>query len=333
MAMKRISIFALFCLLLLPAIAQEKPKGERYIYLWDVTLSMKGYQNKTPDIYDDVVKFLIKEIGCITNENAEIVVCPFQERILDKWTSVANKQGKETIMDKIIAYNNTDVTNTNISGPIEHAKTSIIKSDKRNLLYILTDGKQTGGNERLLSEIGKWKNFAKVNNAYLRYVALTSSAEDPEVKGLIDTTENAEYIDPESWKEQSFLDFWATKDLLNLNIEDSKVIEIPLSCNSEEIGIPQGTKVKVKSASSAPISISEQVEVKSNKLVVNLKFDYQQLKNKLPEESSMPLYLELINRDDILAKQNVNVSLTSPQLTLKLINKPEKTLTIRIKNK
>ena len=67
--MKRISIFALFCLLLLPAIAQEKPKGVRYIYLWDVTLSMKGYQNKTPDIYDDVVKFLIKEIGCITNEN------------------------------------------------------------------------------------------------------------------------------------------------------------------------------------------------------------------------------------------------------------------------
>ena len=330
--MKKLCILVLMAFMSIGAIAQEKPIGERYIYLWDVTLSMKGYQGRTPDIYDDVIKFLIKEIGCITNENAEVVVCPFQERILDKWIYTADKQGKEAIMGKIIGYNNTDVTNTNISGPIEHAKSALIKEGKRNLLYVLTDGKQTGGNAHLLSLIQEWGDFAKLNNAYLRYVALTPEAVDDELKELIDTIDNAEYINPDGWKEQSFLDFWSTKDILNLNIEDSKVIEIPLKCSSEKIGIPQGVKVNVKSVSGAPISISDQVEVINNKLSINLKFDYQQLKTTLPEESEMPLYLELINHDEILTQKNINVSLTSPQLTLKLINKPEKTLKIRIKN-
>ena len=35
---------------------QSRFKNERRIYLWDVTLSMKGFKEKTPDIYDKVIK-------------------------------------------------------------------------------------------------------------------------------------------------------------------------------------------------------------------------------------------------------------------------------------
>lgn len=292
---------------------------------------MKGYQDRTPDIYDDVVKFLVKEIGCITNENAEVIVCPFQERILDNWSCVANNLGKRELIDKIIEYNNTDVTNTNISGPVEYAKSALMKPGKRNLLYILTDGKQTGGNGPLLSIIEKWREFASLNNAYLRYVALTEAADDDKLKELMDTMLNVEYVKPEDWKEQSFLDFWASKEQVDLNIKESKEIEIPFKCSSEKIGIPSGAIVRIKSASDAPINISKEVDIINNKIVVELRFDYQQLKNMLPEVFVMPLYIELVNKDEIFESQKILATLTSPQIKLNLINKPEKTLTIRIK--
>ena len=81
-------------------------KDIRMTYLWDVTLSMKGY-NGSPNIYDKVVTAMIKDIESITNERTEIVVVPFQNsKYCDVWKEFATPQGKANLKSKIKAYKN-----------------------------------------------------------------------------------------------------------------------------------------------------------------------------------------------------------------------------------
>ena len=84
----------------LGAFAQGQFKDVRQTYLWDVTLSMKGF-NGAPDIYDKVVDVMIKDIQSISNERTEIVVIPFQDKELDVWRAYATPAGKATITKRI----------------------------------------------------------------------------------------------------------------------------------------------------------------------------------------------------------------------------------------
>ena len=61
--MKKFILILFAFIFFLQSNAQNKT--ERRIYIWDVTLSMKGFLGKTPDIYNKIVKFLENEI----NEN------------------------------------------------------------------------------------------------------------------------------------------------------------------------------------------------------------------------------------------------------------------------
>ena len=64
--MKGFKSLLLFCAVIILSnnvwAQQNRFKNERRIYLWDVTLSMKGYQGRTPDIYDKVITALEKDI-------------------------------------------------------------------------------------------------------------------------------------------------------------------------------------------------------------------------------------------------------------------------------
>lgn len=74
--MKRMLIFVCLLAMTYCVNAQSVVKPEkyyRYVYLWDVTLSMKGY-NGSPDIYDDVVDFLLEDIDGLPNgKNREVI--------------------------------------------------------------------------------------------------------------------------------------------------------------------------------------------------------------------------------------------------------------------
>ena len=78
----KLRIIYLFCcayLMVTVSLAQQSRfKNERRIYLWDVTQSMKGYQGKTPNIFDDVVDALEKDINSVKDEQTDIWVLPFQ---------------------------------------------------------------------------------------------------------------------------------------------------------------------------------------------------------------------------------------------------------------
>ena len=85
--------------LILPSFSQTpKMQVDRRIYLWDVTLSMQGYQGKTPDIWDNVTAFLKKDIENISDENTELVILPFQENILADWSCKATKIAVGTLL-------------------------------------------------------------------------------------------------------------------------------------------------------------------------------------------------------------------------------------------
>ena len=77
--MKKIALIFLLLLSQLSAFAAGNMfKDIRQIYLWDVTLSMKGYGGN-PDIYDKVLSVMIKDIESIDNDRTEIVVIAFQD--------------------------------------------------------------------------------------------------------------------------------------------------------------------------------------------------------------------------------------------------------------
>ena len=87
--MKRILSGLAVVLFALSLNAQGQFKDVRQTYLWDVTLSMKGY-NGAPDIYSKVVEVMVKDIQSITNERTEIVVIPFQDTQYDQvWREYA----------------------------------------------------------------------------------------------------------------------------------------------------------------------------------------------------------------------------------------------------
>lgn len=326
--MKRLYILFIIASLFSPAIAQIKP--EIQVYLWDVTLSMKGYQSKTPDIYDKVVEYIERDIDMQKNEHKTIVVCPFQEKILARWQAQATNAGKQELISKIKAFDSKAVTNTNIADPLYEIERDYINKDKfsRMTIILLTDGKQntSGGNATLLDFIDKFKRHNGF--AYLRYVALTEASVDQEVKDHIEPVPNAEFTD--KWGKDLYL---SVAPQIKLNIKDDSTIEIPVECDKNE-ALPAGIKVSISQATENQyLPINATAEIIGNMISVPLKFNYTELKAQLGETTEILLNLQLMNNEFVDTKTNVktNVSLSTPQTKLILINKPEKTLKIRVK--
>jgi hypothetical protein len=318
-----------------------QPKLQRRIYLWDVTRSMKGYKDGVkrpdiPDIYDNVVKFLKQEINSITDESTEIIVLPFQTRILERtWTAMATKEGKDSLVKLIDGYDNNEDTWTNIVGPIKDAQAEYIRPDKYNVLILLTDGGQSscfGGKASLLKLLEQWGTYAKKNYAYFLYVMLTDAAKKeagPEVMALAaKPDDNLEIVDAPGQMELIDLH---PEDLINANLKDDKVASIPLIYR-KSITLPDGIQVKVIAEDSI-MNVNQTVVVKDGKVTFELvyKQPYEELKFLLPKESRWPVRIELVNKDEVKNQSKKILYLTKDNLMLNLINKRERTLKISIK--
>ena len=153
-------VCALYAIVLLNAQGNSY-KDIRLTYLWDVTLSMKGY-NGSPNIYDKVVTAMIKDIESVTNERTEIVVVPFQNsQYCEVWKEYATPQGKANLKSKIKAYKNDNVTNTNISAPLQYAIDEIFTTDKIDIMKLMTDGVDNVDPNRLKHILDNWCRIAK----------------------------------------------------------------------------------------------------------------------------------------------------------------------------
>jgi hypothetical protein len=303
------------------ATLMAQPKSQRLIYLWDVTLSMKGYQGKTPDIYADVVKFLEQEINSIADENAEIVVLPFQESILEQWQVKADKTGKNEIIRQIKNYRNDKPTNTNIVDPIKDVKANYTKPDKQNELYILTDGKHSRGSSELVKIIEEWGRDAQKLNAYALYVMLTNASVDKDVIATIEKTDNIDVI-----TETIFLE---PEQLVVFNIKDDKEKPVNVALKSKEnVVFPGNIKIKISAENNPNLIVNPNVIVKDGKIAFAINQPEAEILLEETLKKSVTLRLDLQNRNEIQKSDKKLVSLNPDKIELELIKNPEKKLII-----
>lgn len=197
MKIKLFLIFLLFPLLLF-AKNDDKVKKERRIYLWDVTMSMQGYGKGNLNIWDDVKSKLIRDIDGIIDPDTEIILLPFQHKIIDSMKVYANTLGKNELKSYISRYdiprlwvgNPTSghevtigergrTTMTRLYAPIIQCVNSFIFDDRTNVLVIMTDGKSDFEEDQkdfedLIKE--KWCDLATDKDIYAFYFMLTPNA-------------------------------------------------------------------------------------------------------------------------------------------------------------
>ena len=338
--MKICKVFMLLCALVcIPKYGEAQNrqfKNERRIYLWDVTLSMKGFQGRTPDIYDKVVTALERDINSVLDEQTEIWVLPFQTSILEKWTEQATLSGKRNLINRIKSFNNKEVTHTNIASPMEEVMRTLISPDKRNVLILLTDGIQNDPKcpkQKLYDLIREWCAFAEENDAYAFYVMLTQFAQDEELIRVIDETCRMSKYTPneDNVDDLTFVEF-NPQDNYKYNIKDDegKGLILRFDCK-KRIKIPEGLKIKCYCEPNPYVEVDESASIENEQLKVSLKHkqSYDSMKSQLPQETNERIMLHFEVED---AEKYPLVQLLNDECCLELINKPEKTLKIYVKD-
>lgn len=332
MKVRRLLLLLIICAMFVNMMAQQSRfKNERRIYLWDVTLSMKGYQERTPDIYDKVITALEKDINSIIDEQTEVWVLPFQTKILEKWNVKATIAGKKEIIGKIKTFDNKDVTNTNITVPMTEVMNSLIKPDKRNVLILLTDGEQNAKNyplETLLDVIRKWCDFAEKNDAYAFYVMLTQFAKNDR---LIEAIDGACRMYKGEGTDFNFVEL-LPQDNIKYNIKDDmgKKISLKVDCK-KRVTIPEDLKIRCYCEPNPYVDVDQATIVKNGMIELELKpkQNYNSLKQVLPIDTNEKIILHFdVENEDL----HPLVSLLNKECSLELINKPEKILKVYVKD-
>ena len=336
--MKRIiCIFSVVCLFITTNVLAQT-KDLRQTYLWDVTLSMKGY-NGFPNIYKKVVDVMIKDINNIDNERTEIVVIPFQDKVCDVWKIYATASGKANLIEKIKAYNNNTVTHTNISGPLEYVIKNVFSSDKIDILKLMTDGKDNVDSNKYKQILENWCAIAKEKDVYGYYIILTDAAKSDVSLQLKDIC-NFEVVDVTKGNFSGIIDIIQLQpkfaDGFSINVRDEynieKRLEFTLYMGKN---IPSGYKIHFKTRDDKYIKIDTIVELRSDLSVV-LKPEFlvekDSIVKELPVEYNFDdIVLEYIPVDDMTQGQYKDIRLVDKECNITLINKPENTVKIYVK--
>lgn len=300
-------------------------KSERVTYLWDVTLSMKGY-NGAENIYDRVLNDLIGDIKAIDDENTEIVVIPFQVDVCDVFRAYATPEGKDDLIEKLKSYNNTNVTNTDIAKPLKYVMDHVFTSDRTDYLMLLTDG--TMQNMQPLYDLlnNEWDKKTKNKDAYSFYVMLTDKAIDRNLHELIDDKDNMEIVLP---SENCFPAFISPRSLVRINIRDDfdqKSFAMSFKAKRPK-NIPSDYKVRLYTKANNYINVNCELVFATEMIVpVEYLMCLDDLKNLLPINAPMEI--------DVLVEpvyKDPSVRWVEPSFKLRLVNKPEKTMRFYVK--
>lgn len=336
--MKRfICIFSVISLLVITDVIAQT-KDLRQTYLWDVTLSMKGY-NGSPDIYDKVVDVMIKDIDNIDNERTEIVVIPFQDKVCEVWRADATASGKAKLKAKIKAYHNKTVTHTNISGPLEFVIKTVISGDKIDILKLMTDGKDNVDSNKYNQILENWCTIAKEKDVYGYYILLTNAAKSDVSLRLKDIC-NFEVVDVTDGNIVDIVDITQLQpkfaDAMSINVRDeynkSKRLEFTLYMSDK---VPEGYEIHFKTKENDYIKIDEVVKLNTD-LSVSITPEFLQKKSvltkNLPTEYNLSeIILEYKPTSNMSEGKYRNVRLVDKECKILLVNKPEKTVRIYVK--
>lgn len=333
----KLRIIYLFCcayLMVTVSLAQQNHfKNERRIYLWDVTLSMKGEGAKpTPNIYNKVVDALEKDINSINDEQTEIWVLPFQTSILDSWNTLATSVGKKFIINKIKGFNNKNLTKTNIALPMEKVMSTWIKPDKRNVLILLTDGIQNATpKQELIEQIQKWCRIAEKNDAHAFYVMLTQFAQDDELIKVIDETCRISKVVIGDNFDINFVELLPQSNY-KYNIKDDAGKKLFLKIDyKKNVKIPTDLEIQCYCEPNPYVDINQTATIVNNLLEIGMKQkqSYDSLKVVLPQDVNEEVTIHFEMKEP---EKYPKVQLLNDECTLELINKPEKTLKVYVKD-
>jgi len=316
-----------------------------HIFIWDVTLSMKGY-NDSPNIYDDVVDVMVRTLNNIEADGSSIYIIPFQDKVLQTNVQVANEAGKQAAIDFVKNFNNEEVTYTNICVAWEKA-IQLIDNRNKNFLYLFTDGEQSdlsgknpSYNKNCLNKIID-QYCALINNtqnAYTFYISLNTSlpaalkqkfkTRCPEYLRLIEgvpptgitgiqPTTNVQVINLLEG-DVSFTQYFDINGNLPSQFRFDALID------ASNIALPSDISLKFNAATSRSI-----VNGKTD-FVLNLQPNQiERLKKILPEESTVTVIYAKQNLQQ-LGINNEIIEFTPDRVMLKIRNKKEKTLKITV---
>lgn len=338
--MKRFSVLLLMFVYVCTIQARmQNFKDVRQTYLWDVTLSMKGYKG-APNIYDKVVDVMVRDINSIDNERTEIVVVAFQNtRFCEVWREYATQDGKSKIISDIKSYYNADTTSTNISAPLQYVIDEIFSSDKIDIMKLMTDGYDNVNPSRLKAILANWCEIAKAKDAYGYYILLTDAAKNGdlslELRGIcnfeeVDASQNLDGIAEIIQETSSFVEG------VPLNIRDEynkpKRLEFIQYMGNEA---PTGFKIHFKTRPNPYVEVDEIAEMQSdNSLEIHPRFKMSQdeLMRTLPTDGvNADVILDYLPTEDMQSGKFAFTRLMDDQCPILLVNKPEKTVRIYVK--
>ena len=338
--MKRLLLGLMLVLSSWGVFAQGQFKDVRQTYLWDVTLSMKGY-NGAPNIYDKVVDVMVKDIQSVSDERTEIVVIPFQDRVLDVWREPATPEGKASIIKRIRAYDNKEVTNTNISAPLQHAIDKIFSTDKIDIMKLMTDGNDNVNPARLREVLEQWCEIARQKDAYGYYILLTDAAKNGDISVVLEGICNFEEVDASEMLE-GIADIRQVNNpcksgiIINIRDEYDKPKRLRFTVYSGDGNIPEGFKIYFRTRPNDYVEIDEIAEMgQDNTIEIHPRFkkSQQTLIEELPTEYVYSdIVLELDPTPEMAQDSKYAYTrIVDKECAILLENKPVKTVNIHVK--
>ena len=336
--MKKIVLCLIAILLSSLMMAQNSFKTMRITYLWDVTLSMKGYKGGSPYIYDKVVNVLVDDINSIHDERTEIVVVPFQDKVCDMWRARATADGKKAMIDKIQNYDNNLVTNTCISLPLQYAIDNIFTTDRVDIMKLMTDGKDNVNVPRLNAVLDKWCDMARQKDVYGYYILLTEAAKDGDLSLKLKQICNFESVDVSD-------NLSGINEIVQLTARGGDAVRLNLRGEYnmpkrlefvQYLGetAPEGFKIHFKVRDNAYIKLDETVELRGdNSVELHPTFLVSQESLMLMPESVLDFGIWVDYEPDasMASGRFAYTRLLSNAFKILFVNKPEKTVRIYVK--
>ena len=338
--MKRFFLGLTVLLLSLSLYAQGQFKDVRQTYLWDVTLSMKGYKG-APNIYDKVVDVMVRDIQSITNERTEIVVIPFQNTKYEQiWREYATSEGKAAMIKHIRDYENDKVTGTNISAPLQYVIDEIFTTDKIDIMKLMTDGKDNINPAKLNDIFNHWCEIAKQKDAYGYYILLTSGAKNEDLSLVLRGICNFEEVDVSNMIDgiadiRQINSTWKEGILINIRDDYNKPKRLTFNVYSGDGSIPAGFKIHFKTLPNEYIEIDEVAEMNAdNSLEIHPQFKktQEELMHILPTNyPHCNIVLQYEPTPDMAYGKFAFTRIVDNECAVMLENKPVKTVKIYVK--
>lgn len=356
LSIKRLSLIAaLFAVSTMTWAQNVRVKDIRQTYLWDVTLSMQGKGldqngNKNPNIWDTVKDALIADIEAIPDESTEIVVIPFQHKVLEtNWREPATQDGKQRMINRIrhyqipLAYTTAAGKKTTMTflGPsLEYCMKNVFSPDKIDILKFMTDGvdeqdtvepQNAGYYHRVLTQ---WCDIAREKDAYGYLILLTEAAK----VGWDEFKENHEEMcrwqpTPTPTTDLAFTTI-APQESIAFNIRDdySKPIKIKFNQNGNGT-IPEGYKVHIKTWTNEYMEFDEEVTLHGNVVEFSPKYlkSREDMDSMLPTDRNEIIYFQVEQAKGMDVEPFCRTMLISNPTSCELINKPEMTVKFHVR--